>query len=229
MSRAARLLELLQLLRRHRAPVRGAALASELGVSLRTLYRDIGSLQAQGATIEGEAGLGYLLRPGFTLPPLMFGADELEALALGSRWVALQGDSQLRLAAGNALAKIASVLPAALREELESSALLIVPPKPGPDVLCDLAVVRRAIRMQRKLAIAYRDQQERTSERTIWPFALGFFQDVRMVAAWCETRQDYRHFRADRIQRLTLAGESYPRKRQALLREWRAQQKFPLP
>jgi predicted DNA-binding transcriptional regulator YafY len=180
------------------------------------------------ATIEGEAGLGYLLRPGFTLPPLMFSADELEALALGSRWVALQGDSQLRLAAGNALAKIASVLPAALREELESSSLLVVPPKPGPDVICDLAVVRRAIRTQRKLAIAYCDQQERTSERTIWPFAIGFYQDVRMLAAWCETRQDYRHFRADRIQRLALADQLYPRKRQALLREWRERQKITL-
>ena len=90
MSRASRLLDLLQLLRRHRAPVTGPALAQELGISIRTLYRDIATLQAQGADIQGEPGLGYVLRPGFTLPPLMFSADEIEALVIGSRWVAVR-------------------------------------------------------------------------------------------------------------------------------------------
>lgn len=118
MSRAQRLLDLIQILRRHRRPVAGAALASELGVSLRTLYRNVASLQAQGADIAGEAGLGYVLRPGFTLPPLMFNVEEIEALALGSRWVAARADSPLAGAARNALAKIAAVLPADLSDLL---------------------------------------------------------------------------------------------------------------
>ena len=127
MSRAERLLELIQILRRHRRPVSGRMLAAELGVSLRTLYRDIGALQAQGAGIDGEAGVGYILRPGFMLPPLMFSEDEIEALVLGSRWVADRGDARLGAAARNALAKIAAVLPADLRDELDASALLVGP------------------------------------------------------------------------------------------------------
>src|SRR5690606_491436 len=110
MSRAARLLDLIQLLRNRRVPVTGPALAAELGVSIRTLYRDIATLQAQGADIQGEPGLGYVLRPGFTLPPLMFSADEIEALVLGSRWVAKRAaDERLAAAASNALSKISAV------------------------------------------------------------------------------------------------------------------------
>src|SRR6476660_9212302 len=121
MSRSQRLLDLLQILRRHRFPVTGAALAGELGISLRTLYRDIASLQGQGAEIEGEPGLGYVLRPGFMLPPLMFSIDELEALVLGGAWVGRQTDDpRLSKAAVNALAKISAVLPEQLRREVEA-------------------------------------------------------------------------------------------------------------
>src|SRR5215813_4296834 len=127
MSRAQRLLDLIQLLRRHRFPVSGAALAQELGVSLRTLYRDIETLNAQGARIDGEAGIGYVLRPGFMLPPLMFSEEEIEALVLGSRWVAERADGPLGNAARNALAKIAAVLPDDLKESLDASNLLIGP------------------------------------------------------------------------------------------------------
>lgn len=126
-SRAGRLLELMQVLRRHRQPVSGAALADALGISLRTRCRDIASLQAQGASIDGTPGLGYVLRPGFLLPPLMFGAEEIEALVLGSRWVAGRDDHRLGAAARNALAKIAAVLPPGLCHELESAALLVGP------------------------------------------------------------------------------------------------------
>src|SRR5690349_5512918 len=130
MSRAERLLGLMQVLRRHRRPVSGAALARELGISIRTLYRDIATLQAQGADIEGEPGLGYVLKPGFMLPPLMFSEDEIEALVLGSRWVADRGDERLGSAAQNALVKIAAVLPDDLREDLDASALLVGPGAP---------------------------------------------------------------------------------------------------
>src|SRR6187200_43800 len=110
-SRAERLLELLQVLRRYRQPVAGQTLADELGVSVRTLYRDIATLQGQGAAIDGEAGLGYVLKPGFMLPPLMFSEEEIEALVLGSRWVADRADRALADAAANVLAKIGAVLP----------------------------------------------------------------------------------------------------------------------
>src|SRR5882724_3329310 len=106
MPRSQRLLDLMQVLRRHRRPVSGAVLAEEVGVSLRTLYRDIESLKSLGAYIDGEAGVGYVLRPGFMLPPLMFTQEEIEALVLGSRWVAKRSDARLGLAARNALAKI---------------------------------------------------------------------------------------------------------------------------
>ncbi|MGF3023652.1 helix-turn-helix transcriptional regulator [Methylobacterium aquaticum] len=223
MSRAERLLDLIQVLRRHRGPVSGRHLAQETGVSLRTLYRDIASLQAQGAAIEGEPGLGYVLRPGFTLPPLMFREEEIEALVLGMRWVAERGDDPLAVAAGDALAKIAAVLPAELRERLDTSALLVGPAETVPDGI-DLAALRGAIRAQRKAAIRYRDAGGAGSERVIWPLALGFFERVRVVVAWCEARHDFRHFRTDRIEALTLTGERYSRSRHALMQEWRAAQ-----
>jgi predicted DNA-binding transcriptional regulator YafY len=228
MSRAERLLALMQVLRRQRAPVGGAALAQELGVSLRTLYRDIVSLQAQGASIEGEAGVGYVLRPGFTLPPLMLSEEEIEALVLGSRWVAAHTDPELAEAARNALAKIHAVLPPALRHELESNALLVpAPHAPGPEAL--LASIRRAIRAQRKLRLDYRDAAGVPSERVVWPFALGFFEQTRMVAAWCERRAGYRHFRVDRIATLEVLQDRYPQQRQQLLKEWRATQRIAPP
>ena len=221
MSRAERLLQLMQVLRRHRFPVSGASLASELGISLRTLYRDIDSLQAQGALIDGEAGVGYVLRPGFMLPPLMFSEEEIEALVLGSRWVADRGDSRLGDAARNAISKIAAVLPSDLRLAMDTSALLV---GPGAYIAAgdkELATIRLAIRSERKLDIRYRDLKEKESSRTIWPFALGFFDRVRIVIAWCELRQDIRHFRTDRISALTISKTRYPRRRQALLKEWR--------
>jgi biotin operon repressor len=128
-ARSERLLELIQLLRRHRWPVSGQALAQELGVSLRTVYRDIQTLIRQGATIDGEAGIGFVLRPGFVLPPLMFSDEELEALVLGSRLVAQRSDAPLARAAMNVMAKIAAVLPDDLREGIADTGLL---PGPGP-------------------------------------------------------------------------------------------------
>ncbi len=211
----------MQLLRRHRYPVAGATLADALGVSLRTLYRDIAVLQAQGAHIEGAPGLGYVLKPGFMLPPLMFSEEEIEAIVLGSRWVAKRTDGALAEAAANALAKIAAVLPSDLRTSLEASTLLIGPGDPLPPMLVDLTVIREAIRAERKLQLSYRDEAGRVSERVIWPFALGFFERVRMIVAWCELRDGFRHFRADRIEAMTVTQTRYPRGRRTLLRMWR--------
>ncbi|WP_112809293.1 helix-turn-helix transcriptional regulator [Ensifer sp.] len=228
MSRSERLLDLLQVLRRFRQPVSGRRLAEETGVSLRTLYRDIASLQAQGAHIEGEPGLGYILKPGFMLPPMMFSQEEIEALVLGSRWVAKRADTHLAAAAGNALAKIAAVLPADLRDELDASTLL-VGPAPTAAERIDVALLRKAIRQEHKLDIAYIDTDGGETRRTVWPFALGFFENVRVLVAWCELRQGFRHFRTDRIRRADMSATRYGRRRQALLAEWRASQKITAP
>lgn len=225
MSRSQRLLDLLQILRSHRMPVSGADLAAETGVSLRTLYRDIATLQAQGADIGGEAGVGYVLRPGFLLPPLMFSQQEIEALVLGSRWVAGRADAGLAEAARAALVKIAAVLPDGLREELDNSTLLVGPGQSAAPIGFDLSAVRSAIRAETRVAIAYRDEKGEPTERVIWPFALAFFDLVRVVLAWCETRQDFRSFRADRIESFRSLDSRYPRRRQVLLKEWREREK----
>ncbi|AOO82465.1 helix-turn-helix transcriptional regulator [Bosea vaviloviae] len=229
MSRSQRLLDLVQVLRRHRRPVSGRRLAEQTGISIRTLYRDIATLQGQGAPIEGEPGLGYVLHPGFMLPPLMFTEDEIEALVLGSRWVADRADERLGAAARDAMAKIAAVLPADLRERAEASALLVGPGAAISEGRIDLGLIRKAIRSERKLAILYRNGKEARSERVIWPFALSFFDHVRIVVAWCELRRGFRHFRADRIAELTALEMRYPRRRLALLKEWRESEGIPPP
>jgi predicted DNA-binding transcriptional regulator YafY len=229
MSRAERLLDLIQLLRRHRRPVTGETLAAELGVSLRTLYRDIATLQAQGARIDGAPGLGYLLHEGFVLPPLMFSSDEVEALVLGSRWVADRGDTRLAAAARDALAKIAAVLPGPLRAELDASALLVGPGAPIAAGDAEVAAIRGAIRGERTARIVYRDGDGRDTERVVWPIALGFFDRARVMVAGCELRGALRHFRTDRIAALEVLDARAPRRRQVLLREWRAQQGLPEP
>ena len=215
------------MLRRHRFPVTAGALADELKVSVRTLYRDIETLRAEGAPIEGEAGLGYVLRPGFLLPPLMFSEDEIEALALGLRWVVERTDGAMALAARDALGKIAAVLPQDMAAVAEGSGLIL---PPGARVLgaeARLPDLRRAIRAERKVAIGYADKTGRETERVIWPFALAFFEAVRVVVAWCELRQGYRAFRADRITRLEVGETRYPRRRHALMQEWKAREQVP--
>jgi predicted DNA-binding transcriptional regulator YafY len=211
----------LQILRRHRFPVSGAVLAQELGISIRTLYRDIASLQAQGADIEGEPGLGYILRPGFMLPPLMFSHNELEALMLGFRWVAKFADGPLTKAGSDALAKISAVLPEELRNELGNETLLVGPRTIIDVEVVDLKIIRAAIRHERKIQITYVDATGNATERIVWPFALGYFDNVRILAAWCEQRNDFRHFRTDRMRALIKLEERYPRRRVALLKQWR--------
>jgi predicted DNA-binding transcriptional regulator YafY len=220
-ARSERLLELIQVLRRHRRPVSGQSLAAELGVSLRTVYRDIQALSRQGASIDGEAGVGFVLRPGFVLPPLMFSDEELEALVLGSRWVARSTDEPLARAARNLIAKIAAVLPEDLRDGIDATGLIA---GGGPDLgsaPIDLAPIRAAIRVEQKLVLHYVDAKGDRTRRTVWPVALGFFERVRVLAAWCELRQDFRHFRTDRIVTLRRTDKRYPRRRRALMKEWR--------
>jgi predicted DNA-binding transcriptional regulator YafY len=229
MSRTERLLDLVQTLRRHRRPVSGAQLADELAVSLRTIYRDIQTLIAKGAPIEGEAGIGYVLRPGFTLPPLMFSRDEIEALILGSGMVARAADPALAKAARNALAKITAVLPVGRGDEVDATGLLAGPIKPAFADRVDLAPIRSAIRTEQKIWIAYDDEAGARTERQIWPILLTFCARVRLLAAWCELRQSYRHFRTDRIAGFAEVGQRYPKRRRALIKEWREIEGLPEP
>ena len=220
-SRAQRLLELLQVLRRHRRPVTGATLAQELGVSLRTLYRDIASLQAQGAEIAGEAGLGYVLRPG------------LHAAAADVRQRRDRGDGAGR-ALGRRARRYADGGSGAQRARQDRRRPAARPRRP-PRFLGSAHRTRRSDHggrrrtagdppgdpRRRKLAIAYADGAGAQTRRVVWPFALAFFDRARVVVAWCETRAAFRHFRTDRIAELAPMAERYPRRRAALLREWR--------
>ncbi|MBF5043822.1 YafY family transcriptional regulator [Aggregicoccus sp. 17bor-14] len=227
MARADRLLRLIQVLRRHRAPVSAAALAEELEVSVRSVYRDVQTLRAQGASIEGEAGVGYLLRPGFLLPPLMFSDEELEALVLGLRLTAEHGDAALGRASAEVVAKLRAVLPRDLRQLVDETALLAGPARERPPETVDLAEVRAAIRTQHKARLAYVNERGDASERTVWPLGLGYFERSRVLIAWCEAKGDFRSFRADRITRWATLQERLPRSRMALLREWREREHIP--
>ena len=204
----------------HRRPVTAQQLATELSVSVRTIYRDIETLVAQGAAIAGEAGIGFVMRPGFLLPPLMFRDEEIEALILGSRWVAQLPDASLARAAADAVAKIAAVLPDRLRHRVEDAGLFAVPRTAARDRI-DAGIVREAIRDERKLRIAYMSDDDNETIRVIWPIAIAFFERVRVVVAWCELRQAFRHFRTDRITAAAMTGERLARPRLQLLSEWR--------
>ncbi|QRM31312.1 HTH domain-containing protein [Microvirga sp. VF16] len=219
MSRVERLFDLLQILRHHRRPVSGAVLAREAGISLRTLYRDIASLQALGAQIEGEPGLGYVLKPGFLLPPLMFSTQEIEALALGLQWVGRRTDEEMGQAARNVMAKVAAVLPADLRERMEDDAMVVGHGWDRPQVV-DLALLRRALNEGRKLSLTYTDEKGARTARIVWPVSLGFFETTRVLVAWCELREGFRHFRADRIEAAEILPERLPRPRRQLMKEW---------
>lgn len=221
MSRTGRLFQLMDAMRGSRRPVTAAALAQQLGVSERTIYRDMQTLAELGAPVEGSAGLGYLLRSGFFLPPLMFDVDELEALVLGARWVRRQGDPALAQAAANALAKIATATPNDLRDDMADTSLWVPLVRDAPEHDEFVQPAREAIRRQHKMRIHYCDESGVTSERTVWPFALAFFEGRRLLAAWCEMRDATRHFRIDRIARAEALAERYPMPRHALLKIWR--------
>jgi predicted DNA-binding transcriptional regulator YafY len=219
------LLDLIQGLRRRRRPVTADTLASELDVSVRTVYRDIAALMRQGVPVRGEAGIGYVLDAGFDMPPLMLSPDEIEAVLVGMRWLSERADPVLARAAEDVVSKVAAVLPAHLRPILLDGALFA--PSYGAEIpvdQVDVAGVRAAIRQGRKLAICYRDEAGRESERMIWPIGMTFYERVRIVIAWCELRQSFRHFRTDRITELVRREERYPARRADLFRRWQKEE-----
>jgi predicted DNA-binding transcriptional regulator YafY len=177
--------------------------------------------QGADADIRGEAGIGYILKPGFFLPPLMFPLEEIEALALGARWVVDRADEPLRDAARSALARIAAVLPPDVREALETSTLVVGPGTPIPDDVIDPAILRQAIRTEKKLALSYRDAEGTPSRRIVWPFAFAYFDTARILLGWCELRNDFRHFRTDRIAAADVLDSRSPRRRRILFDQWR--------
>jgi predicted DNA-binding transcriptional regulator YafY len=192
---------------------------------VRTVYRDIAALLRQGVPVRGEAGIGYVLDAGFDLPPLMFSPDEIEAVLVGMRWLSERADPTLARAAEDVVSKVAAVLPAHLRPILLDGALFA--PAYCKDMVVDqvdVAAVRAAIRNGRKLEISYRDEAGNPSSRVIWPIGLTFFERVRMVIAWCELRQAFRHFRTDRIAELTAREERYPARRADLFRRWQKEE-----
>lgn len=217
----------MDVLRIHRRPVTAAHLANELAVSMRTIYRDVQTLVQLGAPIDGEAGLGYMLRAGFFLPPLMFAEEEIEALVLGARWVEQQGDEALACAAAAALAKIATATPRDLRDKMAESSLWVPPYREKSLKETALGFIRAAIRHEHKLMIEYADESGARTQRVIWPFALAFFERKRVVAAWCELRCGFRHFRTDRISAQTPINLCYPKRRSALIKAWRIEMKIP--
>lgn len=218
--RADRLFQVIQILRRQRSPITADALAAELEISRRTVYRDIADLMAQRIPIRGEAGTGYVLERGFDLPPLMLTPDEIEVAVLGAQWVAHRGDVALQRAAKDLIAKIAATVPERMRPfVLEPTSG--VPPMgtPVPDTL-DMASVRVWIRAGKKIALCYKDERERVSERIIWPVVVGYMESTRLLAGWCELRQDFRSFRTDRVLAATFLEEAYAEKPSLLRARW---------
>jgi predicted DNA-binding transcriptional regulator YafY len=223
MRRTERLFQIIQILRSKRRSVTGLELADELEVSLRTLYRDMAELMAQRVPIRGEAGTGYVIDTDYDMPPLMLTQDELEAAVLGAAWVAQRGDAALARGARDLIGKLTAAVPEHLRPVVLDAQLSPVSHHVRAVDAFDLAAVRGAIREQRKMRIAYADVSDRTTERTIWPFMIGYFETVRLVVAWCELRQDFRHFRSDRFHDAQVLDTRYRTRPAQLRKRWEKQ------
>lgn len=218
-----RLFSIIQILRSAKHPVKAAQLAQTLEVSQRTIYRDIAELQAQRVPILGEAGIGYVLKKGFDLPPLMLTPDELEAALLGAQWVAQRGDSELTRGAHSLIEKIEQIIPHDLQHIL-GAPTVTVPPGYRVEDNIDAALLRNAIRDQRKIRIHYRDEQGRQSERILWPFLVAYFDAVRLLCAWCELREGFRNFRTDRILSVDILEDRCPKSASRLFEDWQQQE-----
>jgi predicted DNA-binding transcriptional regulator YafY len=220
MRKASRLFEIIQTLRLAAHPITALQMAERLEVSERSIYRDIAALQAMRVPIEGERGIGYILRPGFHLPPLMFSVEETEAIVLGMALTKRTGDRDLGAASARVLDKIAAALPAPLREALSSRSLHAWGSAiPAADAV-DLGLVRRAIRDEERLEIDYRDEQARVTRRTVRPIALIYYSEAAVVVGWCELRQAIRNFRIDRTLTCQPTGSSFRGEGDALRKLW---------
>lgn len=208
MRRADRLFQIVQYLRGRRLTT-AAQLALWLQVSERTVYRDVRDLSLSGVPVEGEAGVGYRLSHGFDLPPIMFSLDEVEALVTGARMVEAWGGPTLATHARTAMSKIALALPKARREEIERTRLFAQTFHIPPGAAAHLETVRQAILQRRKLRADYEDGAQRHSQRTLRPLGVYFWGASWTVAAWCESRNDFRNFRLDRMRALEMLQEKF--------------------
>jgi predicted DNA-binding transcriptional regulator YafY len=220
MRRADRLFSLILLLGGSKRVTTAAQIARSLEVSERTVYRDIADLMASGVPVDGQAGVGYRLRPGYQLPPLMFTETEIEALALGAEMVQAHGDAALAAAAGQALAKVRQVVLPSLQRRIDSNALL------APDFVmrqCEretLGELRAAINATRKVWLRYLDAEANASERVVWPLGLIYWGQTWTLGAWCELRRAYRTFRIDRVDTLSALAARFDAKNGGLLDEY---------
>lgn len=221
MRRADRLFEIIQILRRVRRPVSAQAIADELEVSKRSVYRDIATLTAQRVPIRGEAGVGYVLEEGFDMPPLMLTAEEIDAAVLGALWVSTRAEPELARAAENLIAKIEAITPGPLRRHIAAAAMSVRPVSPASEDKVDAAMLRQAILEGRKVSLGYRDGDGKESKRVVWPVLLGYRDEGRILAAWCELRQGFRYFRTDRMTFAEALDQRYPESRGSLKNRWR--------
>ncbi|WP_281929996.1 helix-turn-helix transcriptional regulator [Roseibium album] len=220
MRRTERLFQIIQILRSTRSPITGRDLADELEISIRTLYRDMAELMAQRIPISGEAGMGYVLDDGYDMPPLMLTADELEAAALGAAWVAAEADPTLSRAARDLVSKLSEAIPRELRPVVLDASTKAIQTRSRVVERFDGALLRHAIRERYKLELTYIDRDQGTTNRIVWPLLIAFLDRSRYLVAWCETREDFRHFKTDRVQELKVLGGKYPGRRTVLIRDW---------
>jgi predicted DNA-binding transcriptional regulator YafY len=192
-----------------RQAVTAGMLAAELEVSVRTIYRDMADLEASGVPIVGEAGVGYALDRDYTLRPLIFDVEELDALALGAQMVNSWGDRDIARAARSAVDKITAVLPDKLRAEILQTALFSPPSEAKVPITVDFSAIRHAVRTRNKLHFEYLSLKDRRTRRVVRPLCLAFFGPVWLLSAWCETRKDFRNFRLDRMKKLKVLEDVF--------------------
>jgi predicted DNA-binding transcriptional regulator YafY len=221
MRRDDRLFDVIQALRSATGPTTASALAERLEVTVRTIYRDIATLQARRVPIEGAAGVGYVLRRGFDLPPLMFTTEEIDAIAVGVRLLRRLRDPALQNAAESVLSKIAAVVPEPLKHDVMAPPIFVSDGDAATPTGIDLSAVRAALRDNRKIHLTYADLHGNRTERTIWPVALAYYVDVTILCGWCELRADFRHFRLERILASTVADAPIPIDSRVLMERWR--------
>lgn len=221
MRRGDRLFEIIEILRRAKGPISAQSIGAELGVTKRTVYRDVAALVGQGVPINGEAGVGYVLEPGFHMPPLMLTPDEIEAVTLGVLWVQTRGEPELALAAEKLLTKLKAVAPDKYRTSFLEPVVSVAPVDQPQEVL-GAASIRLAIRHRRKIDLTYADDLGRRTSRVIWPILLGYRDTSRIIAAWCELREGFRYFRTERIIAANVLEVSIPRRMDLLRAEWRS-------
>ena len=209
MRRADRLFQIINVLRRRRTATTATHLAERLGVSERTIYRDVRDLILSGTPIDGEAGVGYRIRPGYDLPPLMFDRDEIQALVLGARMVRQFGDPALARASDAILSKVAAILPRDLAPLLAETRLFVPRAIGGGRSADALTVAREALVAQRKLQLSYAKADAAETTRTVRPLGIFFWGRNWTLAAWCELRQDFRNFRLDRVNASTMLEAAF--------------------